>query len=259
MFKVSLYDDRKIWVLTLDNPPANALGSDQIQQLDSIIGEAGADPDLRAVIFRSTSRFFSAGADIALISASLADPEGAEHMAVFCRQLQGAFARIEALDVPSFAAISGICVGGGFELAMACDFRIAGRNARLGLPEVKIGLLPGAGGTQRLVALAGRAVATRLIMSGDLITGAQACQLNLVTEYVAEDDVFERTLDLARGIVDAPRASLSAIKRCISLAPSAQGYEAEIAETRNLHRESGTRARVTAFLENARNRSRERT
>lgn len=258
MFKIDRYDGQQIWVLTLDNPPANALGSDQILQLDEILDRARADGEIRAIIFRSNSRFFSAGADIALIARSLADPDGAERMAAFCRQLQSTFAKIETLDVPVFASIAGICVGGGFELALACDFRVAGRDARLGLPEVRIGLLPGAGGTQRLTAITGKAQASRLIMSGDIISGAQAHALGLVTEYAGEDDVFEHTLALARRIVSAPRRSLAAIKTCIALAPSSVGYETEIAETRNLHHEAETRARVTAFLDKTNHKTRER-
>lgn len=257
MFRVARHEGKQIWVLTLDNPPANALGSQQILQLDSILDEARADPELRAIIFRSESRFFSAGADIAVIAASLDDPAGAERMAAFCRQLQDVFSKIEMLEVPAFAAISGICVGGGFELALACDFRVAGYDVRLGLPEVKIGLLPGAGGTQRLTALAGKATALRLIMSGDLISGSEAYALGLVSECVDEDKVFEHTLALARRIVEAPRSSLAAIKKCIALAPSPRGYETEIEETRNLHREAETHARVTAFLAKSKHKMRE--
>ena len=162
--------------------------------------------------------------------------------------MQETFAKIEALPIPTFCAISGICVGGGLELALACDIRVAERNATVGLPEVKIGLLPGAGGTQRLVRIAGPAVARRLILTGELISGVSAHQLGIVQDLCEPGGAYDAALELARTMARAPRHTVVAIKRCLALAPSADGFAAEIAETLALHREPETKALIGAFL-----------
>jgi enoyl-CoA hydratase len=249
MFDISWRDADSIAVVTLENPPANALGLKQIDELSALLDRLVASDSLRAIIFRSRSRFFSAGADIALMADAMQFPDGPDRMAELCRKMQRTFDKLEAIEVPTFAAITGICVGGGLEMALACDFRIAEKEALVGLPEVKIGLLPGAGGTQRLTAIAGRGVATQLIMTGDLVTGDRAMEMGIVQEATATGHAFDRTLDLARAIIAAPRRSLQAIKKCLALAPSDAGLEAEVSETRALHMEAETRRRIGAFLE----------
>jgi enoyl-CoA hydratase/carnithine racemase len=249
MFETSWRDSDTVAVVMLENPPANALGSKQIDELSVLLDTFAGNDRLRAIIFRSRSRFFSAGADIALMAEAMRSPDGADQMADLCRRMQQTFAKLETIEVPTFAAISGICVGGGLELALACDFRIAEKDAVIGLPEVKIGLLPGAGGTQRLTAIAGRGVAARLIMTGDMISGERAENFGIIQELAAPGQAFERSLDMARAVIAAPRQSLQSIKRCLALATSPAGFEAEIAETRALHLQPQTRERISAFLE----------
>lgn len=251
MFNVSWEEDDAFAVVTLDNPPANAIGLDQVAELEALLDEFAMKDRLRAVIFRSKRRFFSAGADIGLMASALAHPDGPERMAALASRMQSAFLRLERLPVPVIAAISGICVGGGLELALACDFRIADRGSTVGLPEVKIGLLPGAGGTQRLTAIAGRGTAARLIMTGELVSGAVACELGIVHEATEDGQTFGRALELARSVTTAPKRGLAAIKACLSLAPSAGGFEAEITETRKLFGEIETRDLIRAFLARA--------
>lgn len=250
MFEVTRRDGDTLAIVSLENPPANAIGSSQIDELSLLLDTFRDSPGLRAVVFRSRSRFFSAGADIALMADAMGFADGADRMADLGRRMQRTFDKLEALEIPTFVAISGICVGGGLELALACDFRIAESDAVIGLPEVKIGLLPGAGGTQRLTAIAGRGVAARMIMTGDLISGERAEHLGIVQDLAAPGQAFERTLDLARAVVAAPRQSLRSIKKCLALATSPEGFEAEVAETRALHLEPETRERIAAFLEN---------
>lgn len=248
MFDLSWREAETVAVVALDNPPANAMGLDQVSELEDLLGGLAKMARLRAVIFRSQHRFFSAGADISLMASALAHGDGAKRMAELASRMQAAFLQLERLPVPVFAAISGICVGGGLELALACDFRIAERASTMGLPEVKIGLLPGAGGTQRLSAIAGRGTATRLIMTGELVTGAVAFDLGIIHEVTDDGQAFERTLELARSVTAAPQRSLASIKACLSLAPSAAGFEAEIAQTRQLFAETETRDLIGAFL-----------
>ena len=249
MFELSWRDSERIAVVTLASPPANAFGPLQVEEFDQLLERFARERRLRAIVFTSASRFFSAGADINVMAEAMRSPDGPQRMADFGRRMQKTFATVEAIEVPTFAAISGICVGGGLELALACDFRVAEKEAVLGLPEIKIGLLPGAGGTQRLVAIAGRGVATQLIMTGDLISGERAEKLGVVQEVTGAGQALERSLDLARAVIAAPRRSLAAIKRCLTMAPSPEGFEAEVAETLELHKEPQTRERITAFLD----------
>lgn len=248
MFDVARRDSDTIAVISLNNPPANALGLDQINELTRLLEGFDADERLRAVIFCSDLRFFSAGADISFMAAAMKHADGPDRVAELCRRMQDAFVRLERLSALAFVAISGICVGGGLELALACDFRIAEKSAVLGLPEVKIGLLPGAGGTQRLATVAGRTAATRFIMTGEMISGSDALEAGIIHAVTDQGSVFEETLQFARMVIAAPKASLAAIKRCMALAPSTEGFRAEIEETRALHMEPETRARIAAFL-----------
>ena len=150
--------------------------------------------------------------------------------------------------MPTIAAINGIATGGGLELAMACDFRIAAREAMLGLPETKLGLIPGAGGTQRLVQLIGRARAFDLILRGRLIGGEEAAHLGLVLEAVAATEIGTRTMALAEELAAQPRQALREARRCINLARSDAGFAEEIAATRRLQLDADTAQRIAAFL-----------
>jgi enoyl-CoA hydratase/carnithine racemase len=162
--------------------------------------------------------------------------------------MQAVFAKLEALPVPTIAAISGICVGGGFELVLACDLRVAESSASVGLPEVNIGLLPGAGGTQRVTRIAGTAVAKRLILTGALVDGDEAARLGLVHDLAGVEGALQAGLRLAESLVGAPRNALAAIKRCIALAPSEEGFAAEVSETEKLLGEEGTVSLIGSFL-----------
>lgn len=248
MFDLTWDTSFSIASVRLNRPPANAIGFEEIEQLDTTLGRVEATQSGRALIFHSHSRFFSAGANLALMGAAADAPHGAERLMKLASRMQAVFARLESLPIPTFCAISGICVGAGLELALACDFRVAERNATLGLPEARIGLLPGAGGTQRLVAVAGMATARRLILSGEMISGEDAHRLGIVHDVVAPGAALDFSVDLARSITAAPRRTLQAIKRCLAVAPSAQGYQFEIEETLALHREPETKALIAAFL-----------
>jgi enoyl-CoA hydratase/carnithine racemase len=253
MFDISWLGSGAVAAVRLNRPPANAIGLVEINELEQLVDRLATAPTVRAALFYTQLRFFSAGADIELMGASMDAPDGPEKLAHLSERMQTTFAKIEALPIPTVAAIAGVCVGGGLELALACDIRIAERSARIGLPEVKLGLIPGAGGTQRLARLCGVAAAKRLILTGDLISGEDAHDLGIVQELASGMSAYEASLELAHSFAEAPRRSLAAIKRCIALAPSAEGYAAEIAETLALHREPETKARIEAFL--ARSRS----
>jgi enoyl-CoA hydratase len=176
-------------------------------------------------------------------------------MADFARLMQQAWAQIESLEIPTIAAINGAATGGGFELALACDVRIAARSARVGLPEVRLGVLPGAGGTQRLTRLAGTGVASLLILSGELVDAERALRLGIV-EHVVPDRAFGiESRRVATIIANHSPHATRAIKRCIAKARGDDGYEAEIAASRQLYTTEEARESLRSFaLRNQRSR-----
>jgi enoyl-CoA hydratase len=142
-------------------------------------------------------------------------------------------------------------MGGGLELALSCDIRVAAVEARLGLPEVGLGLLPGAGGTQRLTRLCGRGIANRLILGGEAVDGALAERLGIVQWTQPHSDLADWTRELAVRFAKAPRPALAASKRCMAAVgdPHRDGYAEELAATRKLYQHPETRRRVAEFLE----------
>jgi enoyl-CoA hydratase/carnithine racemase len=249
MFELVPSDVPGVFAVDIARPPANAMGFDDVAELHALLERAAALPDCAALVFRASGRFFSAGADIKLMHAAGTDEASIERLVGLARVMQQAFDHLERFPAPTIAAINGIATGGGLELALACDVRNAADDARLGLTETRIGLIPGAGGTQRLTRIAGRAVASRMILAGELISALEAQRLGIVHEALPASEVAERAFGLARHFASLPRAALQAAKRCIALAPSAEGYAAEIAETERLHRDQGTRAAIAAFLD----------
>ena len=242
----------RVLVATLSRPPVNAIDGALLARLDALVTQAEADPSVSLVHLRSAQRAFCAGADLALMRACLADPHGAETMVGLVREMQRVFERIERAPFVSLAEIAGAAFGGGLELALACDLRVAADEAKLALPEVGLGLLPAAGGTQRLVALCGAGVARRLILGGETIGGAEALCLGVVQWARPAHDLAEWTAALAARIAAHPREALAASKRCIALARSSAGFAAEIAATGALYSSPQTLERVAAFLDRPR-------
>jgi enoyl-CoA hydratase/carnithine racemase len=165
--------------------------------------------------------------------------------------MQRVFARIERAPFVTLAEIGGAALGGGLELALACDLRVAAQEAKLALPEVGLGLLPAAGGTQRLTSLCGPGVARRLILGGEAIDGGEAERLGVVQWARPAAALASWTAGLAERIALHPREAIAANKRCIALAaPScAEGFAAELAATRALYAAPQTHQRVGAFLD----------
>ena len=183
----------------------------------------------------------------------LASPQGVESMVDVAAGMQRLFARLEALPQVTLAEIGGAALGGGLELALACDLRIAANEAKIGLPEVRLGLVPGAGGTQRLTRLAGRATALRLILTGETLDGAGAEALGLVHWALPRSELAARAADIAARAAASPREALAACKSCIAAAddPARDGYAEELAQSRRLYASEATRGLVGAFLSGA--------
>ena len=240
----------RVMVATLSRPPVNALDGKLIARLDAALDEATADPEIAVLHIRSDHKTFCAGADLALMRSCFDTPEGRDAMVDVVRRMQRLFARLESAAVVTLAEIGGAAMGGGLELALACDLRIAAMDASLGLPEVRLGLLPAAGGTQRLTRLCGPGTAKRLILGAEVIDGAEALRLGMVQWVRPREQLAGWTRELAARLSRMPKAALVASKRCIHAEgdPSRDGFAEEITATRSLYDNPETVAKVSEFL-----------
>jgi enoyl-CoA hydratase len=212
-------------IVVLQNPPVNALSTGLLTELDRVVAEIEQDERVRAVVLTGDGQYFSAGADVKEMATL--DIARAPEIA---RAGLATYARLAGLRVPVVAALNGLAVGGGLELALSCDLRIAGESAKLGAPEVKLGLIPAYGGTQRLPRLVGLAKAKELIFTGSFITAAEALRIGLVNKTVPAGQELRAARDLAHTIAkNAPRA-VQAAKRSMREGlemPLAAGIENE--------------------------------
>jgi enoyl-CoA hydratase len=184
----------RVATVTINRPDKlNALNAAVIGELDRMFTALAADDAVGAIILTGAGRAFVAGADIAEVAAGADEPAGLQAIAAFGSRV---FTRIERLNKPVIAAVNGFALGGGCELALACHIRIAGTHAKFGLPETKLGLIPGYGGTQRLPRLIGQGRALELIFTGDMIDATRAVEIGLANSVVDTNAL----LDAARSI-----------------------------------------------------------
>lgn len=207
---VRLDIDAAVGVLRLDRPPLNVLDRATQVAMRHAAELAAADERIRAVVVYGGPQAFSAGADIKEMAA-MTHAEMVGHAAV----LQAAFDAVAAIGKPVVAAINGPALGGGCELALTADARICGREARLGLPEVLLGVIPGAGGTQRLPRLIGPARAKELIFTGRTVGAAEALEMGLVDQVRPTDQVLDSALQWARRFETGPALAIHAAKTAI--------------------------------------------
>jgi len=199
-----------IGTIRLDRPPMNALNTEVQEELRAAAHAAATDPAIKAVVVYGGPKVFAAGADIAEFT-TVTYPE----MAVRAVALSGAFDAVARIPKPVVAAVTGYALGGGCELALACDWRVVAEDARLGQPEIKLGLIPGAGGTQRLARLIGPAKAKDLIYTGRFVDAEEAHQLGLVDVVVPADDVYPTAQAMAAKFARGPALALRAAKAAI--------------------------------------------
>jgi len=199
-------------VLTIDNPPVNALHPDVAAELHRRLRAAGDDPTIRALVLTGAGRHFGAGGDIEHFRTL--DSHRAERYVLGVQAMQD---EIGLLPQPVIAAINGTCLGGGAELAMACDIRIADERAIFGQPEVTLGIIPGAGGTQRLPRLIATGRAKRLLFTGDRIGAAEALELGLVDEVTPAGETVSAARALAERIARNAPLAVAAAKRAVNL------------------------------------------
>lgn len=240
----------RVVVTTLSRPPVNALDGALLARLDAALDQAVADDEVTVLHIRSDQKTFCAGADLALMQSCFSTAEGADAMLEVVGRMQRLFARIESAPIVTLAEIGGAALGGGMELALACDIRVAAAEAKLGLPEARLGLLPGAGGTQRLTRLCGRGIASRLILGAEVIDGAEAERLGIVQWSQPRARLAEETRDVAARFAALPKAALAAAKSCIAAQgdPTRDGFAEELAASRRLYDHPETRRRVFEFL-----------
>ena len=247
---VSTEHDGHVAVVTIDNPPMNALSAALLEELETEIDRLDADDATRAVVLRGGGeRAFVAGADIKEFPALR---ESAAQEGGSARGIQRLGARMDAAGTPFVAAIKGYCLGGGLELAMCCDIRICADDAQLGQPEIKLGLIPGGGGTQRLPRLVGLGRALLLNFTGDFVDAATAERWGLVEKVVPAGDVLTAALEVARAIADRSPHAVAVVRelaRTTRDLPLEEGLRREAEGFRRcLASEDGLEG-VTAFIE----------
>jgi enoyl-CoA hydratase/carnithine racemase len=199
-----------IGTIRLDRPPMNALNAQVQDELRQAAQEATARSDVRAVVLYGGPKVFAAGADIKEMGTmSYTD------MVARAGALQDSFSAVARIPKPVVAAVTGYALGGGCELALTADFRVCGDNAKLGQPEILLGIIPGAGGTQRLPRLVGPARAKDLVFSGRFVGAEEALAIGLVDKVVAPDDVYEAAVELVSRYASGPAFALRAAKEAI--------------------------------------------
>ncbi len=209
--------DGAVATLVINRPPANTLTPELLAELSITFDQVARDAAVKVVVLTGTGRFFVAGADIRVL-ASIASSQEGEAIAL---QGQAILDRIEGFGKPVIAAINGICLGGGLELAMCCHLRLVAEGSRLGQPEINLGIMPGFGGTQRLARVLGQSKAMELILTGESISAQEAKTIGLVSTVVPAEDLLRQAQGLARTIASkgqmAVRASLRAIRQGVEL------------------------------------------
>jgi len=200
--------------IELDKPPVNAFDLALVDALDAVVARV-RDSGARAAVFSGRGPSLAAGGDIKFVySHTMAND--AETLNRFFTTIQRVFEDIERLPMPTIAVVHGMTLGGGFEIALACDLRVMAEDARIGFPESGIGLLPGAGGTQRITELVGRTRALELMYTGRWLTAAEALELGVVNRIAPPDELADAAEELLAGVLKATPAAAAAIKRCVA-------------------------------------------
>ncbi|MDB5874520.1 MAG: hypothetical protein JWQ07_3962 [Ramlibacter sp.] len=234
--------------VTMSRAPVNAMNDAWVAGFHAVLDELEPRTDWSILRLRSALKLFSGGADLKQIDENFT--LSIEERLGPGRRYQKLFARIEALSRPTFAELKGTALGGGLELALACDLRFASEEAKLGLPEVGLGLMPGAGGTQRLPRLCGQATAMRLILAGERIGGAEAKALGIVQWAVPLAEFDERADAVVKNFAAVPPHAAQAAKAAIKAAaqPGTGGFAVETEGVRSCLLHPQTHDLVAAFL-----------
>ena len=235
--------------VVMSRPPVNAIDPSFVAAFEEVLDEI-EETKPTIVIVRSDQKCFCAGADLALIRGFFTATGGTGAMVAYVTTLHALFNRLEALEAVTLAVIDGPALGGGLELALSCDLRIASTRAKLGLPEARVGMIPGAGGTQRLPRLCGPGVSARLILGGEVVDGAEAAHLGIVQWAVEARELDTRVDVIIKRVTGLSRPALVASKDCMAawFDPKADGYARELEKPRHLMKTKEARSRIDAFF-----------
>lgn len=223
-----LKKEGNVAILSINRPKAlNALNTSVLEELNQAINTIEKDEEIYVVVITGEGKAFVAGADITEMKDKT--PEEAREFANLGLEV---FRKIELMEKPVIAAVNGFALGGGCELAMSCDIRVAGEKAKFGQPEVGLGITPGFAGTQRLARLVGAAKAKELIFTGDMISAAEAEKIGLVNKVVSQEELMEKAMDLANKIASKGQLAVRYSKKAIN-----RGIETDIETGMALERE----------------------
>lgn len=245
---VKLHSVGAVSTATISRPDAlNALNQEVLRELKEVLAQVERDRSVRVLILTGAGKAFVAGADIREMNGS--DAEGIHR---YIELGQGVMNAIESLPIPVIAKVNGFALGGGLELALACDAIFASSQAKVGQPEVNLGIIPGFGGTQRLTRRAGVGVAKRLILSGEILSAEEAFQLGVVEKVTSPDTLDAEVQKFAELIASKGPAAVAEAKRILNRAPDSTLAEGLSAEVLGFERLFGTSDRVegmSAFFE----------
>ncbi len=245
---VQLEIDQAVATIRLNRPPMNALGAVLQAELADAAARASSDPEVRAVVLYGGERVFAAGADIKEMSQA-----GYAQMMQDSRRLQDSLTAVARISKPVIAAITGYALGGGLELALCADFRVLGESAKVGQPEILLGLIPGAGGTQRLPRLIGPAKAKDLIFTGRFVDAAEALAIGLADKVVPDEQVYAAACAMAVRYAAGPAIAIAVAKQAIDAGLDTDldtGLEFERISFAGLFATEDANAGMRSFLEN---------
>ncbi|GMT42305.1 MAG: enoyl-CoA hydratase [bacterium] len=248
--KVRYTVEDRIGVVVIDNPPVNALGEEVLDALDKILDTAAGD-DSKVILITGNGMFFSAGADIKEIQNFSSAAQALEKI----KKGQAVLNKIENFKKPVIAAINGLCLGGGMELAMACHIRIASDMTKLGQPEITLGAIPGFGGTQRLTRLVGSARAAEIILTGDQVTAKDALAMGLVNKITPPETLIKHAKSLCKKLAAMGSEAMAEALSLITNAPDmtiAEGLQKEAEAFSKLVETGDMKEGLKAFREKRR-------
>jgi enoyl-CoA hydratase/carnithine racemase len=241
----------RVAIATLSRPPVNAIDDEMIADFHRVLDELDRQSDWQVLHVRSDQKVFAAGADLDVLRSWKDAPSPQAALSAYIHRLQHLYRRVEQLSQVTLCEIGGAAMGGGYELALSCDLRIAAVEAKIGLPEVGIGLIPGAGGTQRLTRLCGPGIASRIILGCEPVDGRLAATLGMVEWSAPRARVEEEARGIAERIAALPSHAQLVAKLCIGAARDSgtTGFKLERDLGAALLASTRTQQLITAFLE----------
>ncbi len=238
-----------VGIITLnDSSTRNAISFHTLDELADILGKVEKDENIRALLLYGNEKYFCAGGNLS----DMNNLKTGQEVYSSSKKTHSVYDRIEALPIPTIAAIAGIAMGGGMEIAMACDIRIANEKVKMALSESTLGLIPGGGGTQRLRRLIGAGRAVEILMTGRIIHSEEALQIGLINKIVPEGHVYAEGIKIAEDLTKKATVSLGLIKKVVyggEGLPASEGMDMEAKAFEKVFSSRDAREGVKAFLE----------